>query len=70
MHVLHMGYDLNGIKELYLLPHFSVYTDATSKRKCSLGLYIAFSNCSVIIRQTPFWLKEFTFESDCLTSLN
>ena len=33
MRVLHMRYDLNGIKELSLLPHFSVYTDATLKKK-------------------------------------
>lgn len=33
MRVLHMWCDLNGIKELSLLPHFSVYTDATLKKK-------------------------------------
>ena len=70
MHVLHMWYDLMESRS-YTDYHIFLYIQMLlRKRKCSLGLYIAFSNCSLIIRQTPFWLKEFTYESDCLTSLN
>lgn len=62
MHVLHMWYDLKGIKELYLLPHFSVYTDATSKKKmffriiyCLLKLFSYNQTNTFLVERIHIW---------------